>query len=43
MTIFYDFDIIGDPAFDFFFSLPASLSILFFLAFSALSFFRGRV
>jgi len=43
MNAFLNFTITGDQTFDFFFSLPASLSIFFFLAFSILSFFRGRV
>jgi hypothetical protein len=42
MNSFVDFYIIGDPAFDLFFSIPASLSILFFLSSSVLSLFRGR-
>ncbi|MFA5215073.1 hypothetical protein [Sulfuricurvum sp.] len=43
MPTFLNFTMTGDPTFDFFFSLPASLSILFFLAFSATAMFRGRV
>ena len=39
---FFDFTIIGDPAFDFFFSIEASLSVFFFLSYSVFSFFRGR-
>ena len=40
---FFDFTIIGDPAFDVFFSIDASLAVFFFLAFSVFTFFRGRV
>ncbi len=43
MVDFLNFTIIGDPSFDFFFSINASLSLLFFISFSALTFFRGRV
>lgn len=43
MNSFLKFTITGDPAFDFFFSLPATLSILFFLLSAGLSAFRGRV
>jgi hypothetical protein len=43
MNLLLDFTVIGDKTFDLFFSIPASLSIIFFLAFSVLSAFRGRV
>lgn len=43
MNAFLNFTITGDPAFDFFFSIVASLNVLFFMSFSALSLFRGRV
>ncbi len=43
MVDFLDFTIIGDPAFDFFFSLTASVNIFMFMAFSVTAFFRGRV
>jgi len=42
MNTFLDFTIIGDPAFDFFFSITASLSLFMYFAFSAAAFFRGR-
>ena len=42
MVDFLDFTIIGDPAFDFFFSINASLSLLFFIVFSVLHFVRGK-
>lgn len=43
MNAFIDFTIIGDPAFDFFFSVTASVNLIMFLAFSITSMFRGRV
>ena len=43
MNVFLDFTIIGDPAFDFFFSITASIKLLMYMAFSATAFFRGRV
>ncbi|WP_294966962.1 hypothetical protein [Sulfurimonas sp.] len=43
MVEFLDFTIIGDPAFDFFFSITASLNLLMFILFSVTSLFRGRV
>lgn len=43
MLEFLDFTITGDPAFDFFFSLTASINLFMFMAFSVTSFFRGRV
>ncbi|MBU0581335.1 MAG: hypothetical protein KKA19_09190 [Candidatus Margulisbacteria bacterium] len=43
LDAFLNFTIIGDEAFDFFFSIVASLSLLMFIAFSVLTFFRGRV
>jgi len=43
MTGFLNFTVTGDPAFDFFFSITASLNLLYFLAFAVTSLFRGRV
>ncbi|WP_321777794.1 hypothetical protein [Sulfurimonas sp.] len=43
MPSFLDFTIIGDPAFDFFFSITASINLLMFIAFSVTALFRGRV
>ena len=43
MNLFLNFTITGDPAFDFFFSITASLNLLFFISFSAMAMFRGRV
>ena len=43
MLDFINFTIIGDPAFDFFFSITASLNLLMFMAFSITAFYRGRV
>ena len=43
MLEFINFTIIGDPAFDFFFSITASINLLMFMAFSITAFFRGRV
>jgi len=43
MTDFLDFQVTGDPAFDFFFSLTASMNLFMFMAFSVTAFFRGRV
>jgi hypothetical protein len=43
MTGFLNITMTGDPTFDFFFSITASLNLLFFLAFSATAMFRGRV
>lgn len=42
MTNFLDFVITGDPAFDFFFSITASIGILGYLSSFAISLFRGR-
>jgi hypothetical protein len=42
MNTFLDFQIIGDPAFDFFFSITASINLMMYLGFIATSFFRGR-
>ncbi len=39
----FDFNIIGDPAHDLFFSISASINVLFYLAFTFASVFRGRV
>jgi len=43
MVEFLNFTIIGDPAFDFFFSITASVNLIMYLAFSVTSLFRGRV
>jgi len=43
MLDFLNFTIIGDPAFDFFFSVTASINLFMFMAFSVTAFFRGRV
>ncbi|MFZ2889954.1 hypothetical protein [Sulfuricurvum sp.] len=43
MNSFLVFKITGDPSFDFFFSLPASLSILYYIASAGFSIFRGRI
>jgi len=43
MNTFLVFTITGDPAFDFFFSLPASLSILYYLVSAGFSVLRGRI
>jgi len=43
LLTFLDFTITGDPTFDFFFSITASLSVFYFLIFSILQLFRGRV
>ena len=43
MLEFLNFTIIGDPAFDFFFSITASINLLMFLLFSVTALFRGRV
>ncbi|MFT5874178.1 MAG: hypothetical protein ACI8WT_003138 [Clostridium sp.] len=40
---FLNFPITGDPAFDFFFSIAASMNVFFYLAFAFTSIFRGRV
>lgn len=40
---FLDFNITGDPAFDFFFSITASMNVLFYLSFAVTLLFRGRV
>lgn len=43
MNTFLQFTITGDPAFDFFFSLPASMSILYYLASAGFAILRGRI
>lgn len=40
---FIDFIIIGDPSFDFFFSVTASINVFMFIIFAFTSVFRGRV
>lgn len=42
MNSFLVFTITGDPAFDFFFSLPATTAILSYIISIPLSMFRGR-
>lgn len=42
MNSFFVFTIVGDPSFDFFFSLPASISIVLYIATSAFTLLRGR-
>jgi len=42
MISFLNFPITGDPTFDFFFSIPASLSVLMYLTFAFTSVFKGR-
>lgn len=39
----YSFTFIGDPAFDFFFSLIATGSIIIYLASLPFALFRGRI
>ncbi len=43
MFEFLNFTLTGDPAFDFFFSITASINLFMFMAFSVTAFFRGRV
>jgi hypothetical protein len=43
MLSFLDFTITGDPTFDFFFSITASINLFMFMAFAVTSLFRGRV
>jgi hypothetical protein len=42
MDNFLTFAVTGDKSFDFFFSLPASLAILFFIVTTGVTMFRGR-
>lgn len=41
--MFLDFVVTGDPSFDFFFSISASLNVFYYLTFAFTSIFRGRV
>lgn len=43
MIDFIDFTLIGDPTFDFFFSITASINLFMFMAFSVTALFRGKV
>jgi len=42
MITFLTFAITGDPAFDFFFSLPATLAIFYFIASAGITMMKGR-
>jgi hypothetical protein len=43
MDAFLSFTMTGDAAFDFFFSIVASFSLLFFFLGAIFSFFRGHI